>query len=116
MARKRELLRDRKTSAIASVDPALLRRVAERFDVDTDVLTSALRKQEVSQTSDAFIRRADRLRKGLEEELGGSGALHLWLKSENHGLDGKRPVEFLEDGQIDVLERVQKALKSLQFG
>jgi hypothetical protein len=98
-----------------NVDIALLRRVASSFNVDEGLLKNAVRQQTVSESGDAFIRRADRLRRGLEKELGGNDAVRVWLKAENRGLKGKRPVEFLETGQIDVLERVQQALHGLQF-
>lgn len=93
----------------------MLRRVASGFDVDERILRNAVRQQTVSESSNAFIRRADKLRRGLEKELGGNNAVRVWLKTQNRGLKGRRPVEFLESGQIDVLERVQRALHGLQF-
>jgi uncharacterized protein (DUF2384 family) len=100
----------------ANVDDDLLRAVASRLHVSEKLLRKAASKQEVSVTDTAFVQRTDRLRSKLEHELGGKEELRVWLKAGNDGLDGKRPVDFIEDGRIDVLERVQKALKGLQFG
>jgi hypothetical protein len=95
------------------LDPDLLRRVALGFDVDEGVLHNAAEKQ--SSPAD-FIERTERVREGLEHQLGGEEALKTWFRSKNGALNGKRPVEFLKEGQIDVLERVEEALKGLQFG
>ncbi|MBV9719228.1 MAG: DUF2384 domain-containing protein [Candidatus Eremiobacteraeota bacterium] len=95
-------------------DAALLKRVALGFDVDERVVHNAIEKQPISLAD--FVERSERVRRGLEHELGGEETLKAWLKTENHGLDDERPIEFFKDGRIDVLERVEKALKGLQFG
>ncbi len=96
------------------VDESMLRRVAQGLAVDEGVLQNAVAKQKLS--FDEFIKRTDQVRRDLAYQLGGDEMLQAWLRTENGGLDGKQPVELLEEGRIDVLERIEKALKGLQFG
>lgn len=107
----------KRDAAYVSPTAKELRDVASGFAVDVNILVAAMTKIRAASKldDDNIVSRLVRLNDGLCHELGGQESLQRWMRSENLGLDGQRPVDLLTDGDIDVLERVRDALRGLQF-
>lgn len=107
----------------ATANQAAIAKLASAFAVNENVLRSAFAKfherqrdKGIEQPSDvAVIKRLEKVRAGLELELGGENIVQDWLQQKNVALEDRRPVDLLADGRVEVLERIHKALKTSQF-
>ena len=91
-------------------------QLASKLGVETEAVEHAIAPRSgVSKT--AAFSRLNGVTRDLERSFqGDNDALQRWMQQPNEALDGETPVELLEEGRIEVLERVRDAIKSLSFG
>jgi uncharacterized protein (DUF2384 family) len=91
-------------------------QLAGQLGVESRTVETAIAPRSGLSKSLAFTRLRG-VRRDLERAFQNDNeALRRWMQQPNEALDNKKPVELLEEGRIDVLERVRDAITSLSFG
>jgi hypothetical protein len=91
-------------------------QLADKLGVQSGMVETAISPRSGMTKTDAYTR-LNSVHRDLKRAFqNDNAAFQRWMKQPNEALDNKTPAELLQEGRIDVLERVRDAITSLSFG